>query len=225
MQSKICRKYGIIGTVHSVVDGNLWQYRWCLKFSKTYTSHVFANDTSNHWIMQILYKWLRCCRRQLQSNFRLLNLLPLLIDFTEFLFIYGLINHKPASVQVMSWCRTGGLPSSEPMMAEFNDAYVCHPASMSWILWDTISIITSESCAKTCSTASSLVKCRINYQWRRRTKFVACKVIIACHKLNGTICLNLVPVVHLYCLVYTNDNDKWSYLWKWWRLICTIGIY
>ena len=44
----------------------------------------------------------------------------------------GPINHIPALVQIMAWCRTGNKPLSEPMMTQFNDAYMRHLASMSW---------------------------------------------------------------------------------------------
>ena len=30
----------------------------------------------------------------------------------------------------MAWRRTGNKPLSEPMMTQFNDAYMCHTASM-----------------------------------------------------------------------------------------------
>ena len=43
----------------------------------------------------------------------------------------GPVNNIPALVQVMAWCRTGDKPLSEPMMTHFNDAYICHSASMS----------------------------------------------------------------------------------------------
>ena len=43
----------------------------------------------------------------------------------------GLINNIPALVQIMAWHRTGDKPLSEPMMTQFNDAYLCPSASMS----------------------------------------------------------------------------------------------
>ena len=43
----------------------------------------------------------------------------------------GPINNKPAVVQIMAWHRPGDVPLSEPMMAHWTDAYVCHLASMS----------------------------------------------------------------------------------------------
>ena len=43
----------------------------------------------------------------------------------------GSINKNPALVQIMAWCHTGGKPLSEPIMASFADAYMCHSASMS----------------------------------------------------------------------------------------------
>ena len=43
----------------------------------------------------------------------------------------GPINIIPALVQIMAWRRTGDKPLSEPMMIQFNDAYMCHSASMS----------------------------------------------------------------------------------------------
>ena len=41
------------------------------------------------------------------------------------------INNIPALVQIMAWPRTGDKPLSEPMMTQFNDAYMRHSASMS----------------------------------------------------------------------------------------------
>ena len=43
----------------------------------------------------------------------------------------GPVNNIPASVQIMAWRRTGDKPLSEPMMTQFNDAYMRHSASMS----------------------------------------------------------------------------------------------
>ena len=43
----------------------------------------------------------------------------------------GPFNNIPALVQLMAWRRTGDKPLSEPMMTKFNDAYMCHSASMS----------------------------------------------------------------------------------------------
>ena len=42
----------------------------------------------------------------------------------------GPINNTPALVQIMAWPRTGDKPLSEPMMTQFNDAYMRHSASM-----------------------------------------------------------------------------------------------
>ena len=42
----------------------------------------------------------------------------------------GPINNIPALVQIMAWRRTGDKPLSEPMMTQFNDAYMRHSASM-----------------------------------------------------------------------------------------------
>ena len=41
------------------------------------------------------------------------------------------INNISALVQIMAWRRTGDKPLSEPMVTEFNDAYMRHSASMS----------------------------------------------------------------------------------------------
>ena len=41
----------------------------------------------------------------------------------------GPINNIPALVQMMAWRRTGDKPLSEPMMTQFNDAYMRHSAS------------------------------------------------------------------------------------------------
>ena len=43
----------------------------------------------------------------------------------------GPINNIPALVQIKAWRRTGNKPLSEPMMTQFNDAYMRHSASMS----------------------------------------------------------------------------------------------
>ena len=40
-------------------------------------------------------------------------------------------NNVPALVQIMAWRQTGDKPLSEPMMTQFNDAYMHHLASMS----------------------------------------------------------------------------------------------
>ena len=42
----------------------------------------------------------------------------------------GPINNIPALFQIMAWRRTGDKPLSEPMMTQFNDAYMRHSASM-----------------------------------------------------------------------------------------------
>ena len=38
----------------------------------------------------------------------------------------GQINNIPALVQIMVWRQIGDKPLSEPMMAQFNDAYMRH---------------------------------------------------------------------------------------------------
>ena len=43
----------------------------------------------------------------------------------------GPINNIPALVQLMAWRRAGDKPLSEPIMTQFNDAYMRHSASMS----------------------------------------------------------------------------------------------
>ena len=43
----------------------------------------------------------------------------------------GPINNISALIQIMAWRRTGDKPLSEPMMTQFNDAYMRHSASMS----------------------------------------------------------------------------------------------
>ena len=42
------------------------------------------------------------------------------------LFAKGLIDNKPALVEVMTWCRTGDKPLTEPMLTQFADAYMWH---------------------------------------------------------------------------------------------------
>ena len=43
----------------------------------------------------------------------------------------GLIDNIAALVQMMAWCQTGDKSLSAPMLAQFSDAYIRHPASMS----------------------------------------------------------------------------------------------
>ena len=43
----------------------------------------------------------------------------------------GLINSKPALVQMMTWRRSDDEPLSESMMALYTDTYTRHSASMS----------------------------------------------------------------------------------------------
>ena len=40
-------------------------------------------------------------------------------------------DNNSALVQVIAWCRTGNRPLTEPMMADFVNAYMRHLASMS----------------------------------------------------------------------------------------------
>ena len=49
------------------------------------------------------------------------------VKFVSYRAIYNI----PALVQIMAWRRTGDKPLSEPMMTQFNDAYMRHSASMS----------------------------------------------------------------------------------------------
>ena len=42
----------------------------------------------------------------------------------------GEIKNIPALVQIMAWRQPGDKPLSDPMMAQFTDAYVRHSASM-----------------------------------------------------------------------------------------------
>ena len=39
----------------------------------------------------------------------------------------GPIDNKLTFVQVMAWCRTDDRPLPEPVMTQFNDAYIRHP--------------------------------------------------------------------------------------------------
>ena len=43
----------------------------------------------------------------------------------------GPINNIPALVDIMAWRLTADKPLSEPMMTQFNDAYIRHSASKS----------------------------------------------------------------------------------------------
>ena len=38
----------------------------------------------------------------------------------------GPIDNKPSLVQIMAWHQTGAKPLSQPLMAQFTDAYMCH---------------------------------------------------------------------------------------------------
>ena len=44
----------------------------------------------------------------------------------------GPIDNKPLLVQVISFSRIGRKSLYEPMMTQFNDTYMRHPASMNW---------------------------------------------------------------------------------------------
>ena len=52
------------------------------------------------------------------------------IKISLILFPKGSINNKRTLTQIMTWCRTGDKPLSEPMVALFTDAYVRHSASV-----------------------------------------------------------------------------------------------
>ena len=85
------------------------------------------------------------CRRHFQMQFRhrkcfnfiknSLNVIP-----------KGPMDNNSSFVQVMAWRRTGDKPLHKPMMAEFNDAYMRHQASMSqhikalWRVHTTVSV-------------------------------------------------------------------------------------
>ena len=43
----------------------------------------------------------------------------------------GPIDNEPTLFQIMAWHQIGDMPLSEPMMAQFTDAYMRHWASMS----------------------------------------------------------------------------------------------
>ena len=43
---------------------------------------------------------------------------------------WDLIENKSTLIQVMAWSGTSNKPLTEPMMTQFNDAYMHHPASM-----------------------------------------------------------------------------------------------
>ena len=55
----------------------------------------------------------------------------ILIKISLKFVLEGLINNIPTLVQIMAWRLTGDKPLSEPMMTQFNDAYIRHSASMS----------------------------------------------------------------------------------------------
>ena len=43
----------------------------------------------------------------------------------------GAIDNKSSLGQVMAWLRIGDKPLPEPMMTHFNNAFMCHPATIS----------------------------------------------------------------------------------------------
>ena len=43
----------------------------------------------------------------------------------------GAIDSKSSLVQVMAWRQKGDKPLHEPMMIQFNDTFMCHPATVS----------------------------------------------------------------------------------------------
>ena len=45
----------------------------------------------------------------------------------------GPINNIPALVQIMAWRRTGDKPLSEPIMTQFNDAYIRHVLGLTFL--------------------------------------------------------------------------------------------
>ena len=57
------------------------------------------------------------------------------------------MDNNSSFVQVMAWRRTGDKPLHKPMMAEFNDEYMRHQASMSqhikalWRVHTTVSVV------------------------------------------------------------------------------------
>ena len=54
----------------------------------------------------------------------------ILIKFSLMFVPRSPIDNKPALVQVMAWRRTGDKPLPEPMMTQFNDAYIRHKGEM-----------------------------------------------------------------------------------------------
>ena len=50
--------------------------------------------------------------------------------FHRSLFLKVQLSNIPELVQIMAWRRTGDKPLSEPMMTQFNDAYMRHSAAM-----------------------------------------------------------------------------------------------
>ena len=52
------------------------------------------------------------------------------------------INNKPILVRIMVWLRTGDNSLSEPMIAWFTDAYLRRSASMSFLGFDMLRLVT-----------------------------------------------------------------------------------
>ena len=74
-------------------------------------------------------KWKSFCKQHLQINLLDENVLSSIKISSKFIS-KGPVNNIAALVQIMAWRRPGDKPLSEPMVAQFFDAYMDHAASM-----------------------------------------------------------------------------------------------
>ena len=88
-----------------------------------FTNHVYFNTLRSR----------QNSRRFTDDNFKtiFLNENFILIQISLKYVSGGPVYNKPALVQIMVWHQSGDKSLSEPMMADFGDAYMRHAASMS----------------------------------------------------------------------------------------------
>ena len=98
---------------------DLWWYPLSIKGNQGY-------------LIEAETKWAPFCRQHFQTHFINENCCILIKISLKFV-PKGPINNIPAFVQIMVWRQSGDKPLSEPMMVLFNEAYMRHSASMSFI--------------------------------------------------------------------------------------------
>ena len=92
--------------------------------------YIIEETFRDPWHTEGETKWPSFSKRHFQTYFLEENLLYFDENLIEMCFPW-LINNIPALVQIMPWPQTDDKPLSEPVMALFNDAFMCHSASMS----------------------------------------------------------------------------------------------